>query len=79
MAEVFPDLVVYDDEGEPFTLKYHLLSSMLLNELQRQSSRDEAQARELKELRAVHARELEELRARLAALEAPVASALDSR
>jgi hypothetical protein len=33
VAEVFPELVVYDKEGKPFTVKYHLLSSMLLNEL----------------------------------------------
>ncbi len=36
VAEVFPDLVVRDEEGRPFTVKYHLLSSMLLNELQEQ-------------------------------------------
>jgi len=39
VAEVFPELVVYDDEGRPQTVKYHLLSSMLLNELQREHSR----------------------------------------
>jgi hypothetical protein len=55
VAEVFPDLVVYDEEGKPFTVKYHLLSAMLLNELQKQ-------AHELSRLRA-----LEE---RIAALEA---------
>jgi hypothetical protein len=44
VAEVFPDLVVYDEEGQPFTVKYHLLSSMLLNELKEQ-------ARELRERR----------------------------
>jgi hypothetical protein len=59
VAEIFPDLVVYDEEGLPFTVRYHLLSSMLLNELQR--------------LQAAHARDLEELRsefeARLAAVE----------
>ncbi len=48
VAEVFPDLVVYDDEGEPSTVKYHLLASMLLNELKR--------------LDGTHAREIEELR-----------------
>ena len=55
VAEVFPDLVVYDEEGQPFTVKYHLLSSMLLNELQR--------------LREEHGRELDDLRERLALLE----------
>ena len=34
VAELFPELVVYDAEGQPQTVKYHLLSSMLLNELQ---------------------------------------------
>jgi hypothetical protein len=36
VAEVFPDLVVYDSEGEPETVRYHLLGTMLLNEMQRQ-------------------------------------------
>ena len=83
VAEVFPDLVVYDEEGEPFTVKYHLLSSMLLNELQKQQEaqrkRDEAQSRDLEALCDTHARELEELRAMVAALKGTVASALDTR
>lgn len=37
---------------KPFTVKYHLLSSMLLNELQKQHERDEAQALELRALQA---------------------------
>ena len=36
VAEVLPDLVVYDGEGRPETVRYHLLSSLLLNELQKQ-------------------------------------------
>jgi hypothetical protein len=35
VAEVFPELVVFDGEGKPETVKYHLLSSLLL-ELVRQ-------------------------------------------
>ena len=61
VAEVFPELVVYDEEGQPFTVKYHLLSSMLLNEVKKQ-------ARELEEQRIELAR-LRGLEARLAALE----------
>ena len=68
VAEVFPDLVVYDEEGKPFTVKYHLLSSMLLNELQKQVERDDAQRRELEDLKA-NVRELHALEARLEALE----------
>jgi len=71
VAEIFPDLVVYDEEGLPFTVKYHLLSSMLLNELEKQSERHA----QLEERSAGHARELEELRTRLAAVESRFSSA----
>jgi hypothetical protein len=39
VAEVFPELVVYDPEGRPETVRYHLLAPLLLAELQRQSAR----------------------------------------
>jgi hypothetical protein len=39
VAEVFPELVIYDGEGKPLTVRYHLLSSLLLNELQKLHSR----------------------------------------
>ena len=48
VAEIFPDLVVYDDEGLPLTVKYHLLSSLLLNELQRHRRRENAEIAELR-------------------------------
>ena len=35
VAEVFPELVQYGADGEVQTVRYHLLSSMLLNELQK--------------------------------------------
>ena len=38
VAEVFPDLVVHDEDGKPFTVN-HLLSSMLLNELEKMNAR----------------------------------------
>jgi len=52
VAEVFPDLVVYDEQGEPFTVKYHLLSSMLLNELKKLDQRFEVQSENLLRLEA---------------------------
>ncbi len=52
VAEIFPDLAVYDEEGQPFTVKYHLLSSMLLNELKKLATREEHQSRELEILRS---------------------------
>ena len=45
VAEVFPELVVYDARGRPETVKYHLLVPLLLNELQRLERRVEAAER----------------------------------
>lgn len=36
VAQVFPDLVVYDKDGQPETIKYHDLPAILLNELKNQ-------------------------------------------
>ena len=42
VAELFPDLVVYDKEGKPETIKYHILCSILLNEVQKLEKRVKA-------------------------------------
>ena len=44
VARILPTLVSYDDEGRPDTVRYSLLTPLLLNEVQRQE-------RELAELR----------------------------
>ena len=36
VAEVFPDLAVLNEDGQPETVKYHLLAPLLLNEVQEQ-------------------------------------------
>jgi hypothetical protein len=36
VAEVYPDLVAYGNDGQPESVKYQVLDSMLLNEVQRQ-------------------------------------------
>lgn len=61
VAEVFPELVVRGKDGEPFGVRYELLSVVLLSELQRQyrTVQEHEQALE----------ELDLLRARLTALE----------
>jgi hypothetical protein len=69
VAEVFSELVVNDEEGRPFTVKYHLLSSMLLNELKKLHDAGVEHARELEELRSEVTR-LRRLETRLAAVEA---------
>ena len=47
VAKVFPDLVVYGKDGKPETVKYRLLAPMLLNELQKEHRKVEAEDREL--------------------------------
>lgn len=70
VAEVFPDLVVYDEEGLPFTVKYHLLSAMLLNELKKIDARTNADRDRLLGLVNEHKLEIATLQGRMAMLEA---------
>jgi len=56
VAEVFPELVVTDENGNAETVSYHLLSTLLLNEFQKQRIESEAQVAELAVLRAEVAR-----------------------
>jgi hypothetical protein len=42
VAEIFPELVIFDEEGKPETVKYHLLSALLLGEMQRLHDRLES-------------------------------------
>jgi hypothetical protein len=39
VAKVFPELVAYNPDGSPYTVRYQFLSSMLLNEVQKQYHR----------------------------------------
>ena len=43
VANVYPDLVAYDNEGKPYAVRYQYLAPMLLNELQKQHRRAEDQ------------------------------------
>jgi hypothetical protein len=36
VAKVYPDMVAYDKDGQPYTVKYQYLAPMLLNEVQKQ-------------------------------------------
>jgi hypothetical protein len=47
VAQVYPDLVAYGTDGQIETVQYHKLAPMLLNELQNQQRRLEAQAAQL--------------------------------
>ncbi|MGD0932869.1 MAG: tail fiber domain-containing protein, partial [Candidatus Korobacteraceae bacterium] len=43
VAKVYPEMAVYDKDGQPYTVKYQLLAPMLLNELQKQHALVSAQ------------------------------------
>jgi len=64
VAKVFPDLVVYDRYGQVETVAYHLLTPLLLNELQKERRSTEALQRQV----ADQSKRLDEQRAQLAAL-----------
>ena len=68
VAEVFPELVHHDADGAPYSVRYHLLSVLLLNELQRQErERQEEKAQAAARFEAQQA-QLDELRAQVRAL-----------
>jgi hypothetical protein len=50
VAEVFPDLVVRDANGEAQTVQYYKVDAMLLNEVQKQHRQIEAQRMEIERL-----------------------------
>ena len=75
VAEIYPELVVRDTDGQPAGVRcYHVLPAMLLNELQRQQRLIQAQQREQAALRS-QARLIDGLTARLSRLEAKGAAA----
>ena len=68
VAEVNRDLVVYEKDGQALTVKYHLLPTMLLNEVQQQQRTIDGQRRTIDaQQRAIDelTRRLEELERRL--------------
>jgi hypothetical protein len=61
VAAVFPELVVSDEEGEPYTVRYHLLAPLLLAEVQRL----DRELRADRDLLAAQRQEIHDLRRRL--------------
>jgi hypothetical protein len=76
VAKVYPDLVVYGKDGQVETVQYQKLTTMLLNELQKQHQKTLIQTQQIAELRAqvtlvqTQSQQLQALQARLAKLEA---------
>ena len=65
VAEVFPELVVYGEDGKPETVSYHVLSTLLLNEVQKERTVVRDQAATISALQS----QVDELNARLSRLE----------
>jgi hypothetical protein len=73
VAEVFPELVVYGKDGEPETVSYHLLATLLLNELQKEH-RELQEEHRLLAAQATRITALEQQTSALAALQEQVAA-----
>jgi hypothetical protein len=65
VAGVYPELVAYDKDGQPYTVRYQYLTTMLLNEVQKQYRRAEAEAKVI----TTQEQKIDELEQRLSRLE----------
>jgi hypothetical protein len=74
VANVYPELVAYDPDGKPYTVKYQYLATMLLNEVQKQYRRAEAEAAIIKS----QEQKIGDLEQRLSRLEALVGAVVNS-
>ena len=52
VAQVLPELVGYDEDGQPKRVDYAQLTPLLLNEIQKQNQRSQAQEAEIRQLKA---------------------------
>jgi len=65
VAKVYPELVAYDKDGQPYSVRYQYITTMLLNEVQKQYRRAQSQAEVIK----AQQQEIETLEQRLTRLE----------
>jgi hypothetical protein len=78
VAEVYHDLVAYDPDGQPYTVKYQYLTTMLLNELQKEHRKIEELKAELEVQTAELKRQNEQVQQRLARVETLLQSQMSS-
>jgi hypothetical protein len=50
VAKLYPEMVGYDKDGQPSSLKYQVLTPMLLNEVQKQAEENRQQAEQIRSL-----------------------------
>jgi trimeric autotransporter adhesin len=75
VAKIYPEMVGYDKDGQPASVKYQALAPMLLNEVQKQNVQllnQQGENRRLEE-------QLAELQAQLSSLAATVARPASSQ
>ena len=69
VAEVNPDLILRDKEGEIYSVRYDAVNAMLLNEFQKEHRKNEEQAATIARLIATDTRQQKEIEALTAALQ----------
>ena len=69
MAEVDPDLVVRDKNGETYTVRYDAVNAMLLNEFLKEYRKNEQQESKLEEREPKIARQEQQIEALIAGLQ----------
>jgi methyl-accepting chemotaxis protein len=70
VAEVNPDLVVHDENGEIYTVRYDAVNAMLLNEFLKAHRKIEDQQATIADLKSTVAQERKDLQATIAQLTA---------
>ena len=63
VAEVNPDLVVRDENGEIYTVRYEAVNAMLLNEFLKEHRKNEEQGRDIQEQKATIALQQKQIEA----------------
>ena len=69
---MMPELVVYNEKGQPETVAYQTLAPLLLNELQREHKRAELHVSDLRQQLKAQAQQLKARDAKVDALQAEV-------
>ena len=65
VAKVYPELVEFDRDGQPYSVRYHFITILLLNEVQKQHRREELRAAVIQSQQ----QKIEQLEERLSRLE----------
>jgi Chaperone of endosialidase len=69
VEKVSPDLVIHDEEGKPFTVRYEAVNAMLLNEFLKEYGKAQAEERKVESLEATVAKQQKQIEALTAGLQ----------